>query len=227
MTMLHHVTKIATTNGDLWGRYRCRCCSVTVAHIATTSILFACFLSHCSLGFCDVGDQADHSKGTIVGKFDHAESGREHDVGRKRRGGFFFVCLLAVTASVGCSAPIGAARGDVEFQCKVSGAAQLKSALDEGAICTLFQGSINKVLIQSVKSVKTAPAASASDWIVLDIRIDGNRSATALLANKFGGKEYRHPEIAVDAMDRELGKNDLERLAAEVARHLSDKMEDL
>jgi hypothetical protein len=161
-----------------------------------------------------------------VGKICRAGSSSKHDARRKCRGGFFLASVLAVTASTGCSVPIGAAPGAVEFQCEVSGAANLKSALDKVAICALFQDSINKVLVQPVKSVKLAPAASASDWIVLDIRIDGNRSATALLTNKFGGKEYRHPEIAVDAMDRALGKDDLDRLAAEVARHLSRKLED-
>jgi hypothetical protein len=132
---------------------------------------------------------------------------------------------MAMTISTGCSANIGAADAETAFHCVASGAEQLKPALDDAAICRLFQQSIDKVLARPVTPVKSLSARAVGDWIKVDVRLTNKRTASAIVSQKTGENEVTHPEVAVDVMDKALSKKELEILAGEVAKLVSGKVE--
>jgi hypothetical protein len=133
--------------------------------------------------------------------------------------------VLAMSVSTGCSANIGAVKGETAFYCQVSGAEQLTPAMTEAAICDLVQTSLAGVIANPMTPVKSLPAATSGDWVKVDIRLSKKRSASALVSQRVGAHEETYPEIAVDVMDKALSKRELEILAGEVAKLISLKAE--
>jgi hypothetical protein len=125
-----------------------------------------------------------------------------------------------------CSAPISANKKQNQFQCTVTGAAMLPERLDEVAVCAMFKDRIDARLPLPAKTVNAVSKAGGGDWLKLDIRISKNNSAGAVLSRQNGGRQMVHPEIVIDVMDKALGKQELEKLADEVAKLVSDKVED-
>jgi hypothetical protein len=130
-----------------------------------------------------------------------------------------------MTVSSGCSANIGPAKTETSFHCVASGAEQLAPAIDEAAICSLFQQSIDAALVRPVTAVKVISAATPGDWIKVEVRLTNKRNVSAIVMQKNGVSEVTHPEVAVDVMDKALSRRELDILAREVARLVSGKVE--
>jgi hypothetical protein len=160
-----------------------------------------------------------------VGKAFIFDLGRFWSRRRSRGLGAVVLPFAVMTISTGCSANIGTAEAETTFHCVASGAEQLKPAMDEAAICSLFQQSVDKMLARPVTPVKSLSAGASGDWIKIDIRLTNKRSVSAIVSQKNGASEVTHPEVAVDVMDKALSKRELEILAGEVAKLVSGKME--
>lgn len=132
---------------------------------------------------------------------------------------------LLIMASA-CSSPISATKNQSQFQCDVTGVAMLPEQLDEASVCAMFKDRIDARLPLPAKTVNAVSKAGGGDWLKLDVRISKNNSAGAVLSRQNGGREMVHPEIVIDVMDKALGKQELEKLADEVAKLVSDKVED-
>ncbi|MBK8375068.1 MAG: hypothetical protein IPN50_08070 [Sphingomonadales bacterium] len=152
-------------------------------------------------------------------------SGKRVAVKSKAHVGWFVIFAGFMTFSSACSGSIGVEEPPVEFQCAVMGSALLKPAMSDESVCAMFKAGIDDVVAHSTKAVKTVSNASDRDWIKIDIRIVGDRGASVTLAQKRGGEHVEFPEIAVDVMDKMMGKQELEMLAAQVAQLLSNKVE--
>jgi hypothetical protein len=127
-----------------------------------------------------------------------------------------------MTLSTACSAQSGAAQAEVGFLCSVRGAELLIPSLTDAAVCKMFKDRIDQTLTHPTQAVKTVVSSSAAEWIKLDIRFSKPGTAAAVLVRKEGGREVAHPEIAVDVMDKPMGQNEVKKLAAEVAKLVSE-----
>lgn len=134
-----------------------------------------------------------------------------------------FAALMAL--STACSGPISAEQSPVELQCSVSGIESLKSQMTEKSVCDLFKSRLDQTLVEPLQSVQSVSSAAGHDWIKISVAIVDKRSATATLARKQGSGIHEYPEVAVDVMDKPIGQQELEMLAAQVAQLLSEKVE--
>lgn len=120
----------------------------------------------------------------------------------------------------GCSMPINASSDSVEFVCSVEGSGLLKPAISDASICAAFKQKIDEGLPHASKAVDEA---SGSNWIKLDIRFSKPGIATAMISRDQGNGAEPLDPIAVSVMDKPLGQNEINMLAKEVAKQISNK----
>lgn len=130
------------------------------------------------------------------------------------------LALAFMTISGACTAPIGASGETVQFICTVNGLASTKSGIDEDAVCAEFKARIDQARGQRSEAVKALSLAGNRNWLKLDVTIAKGRSAAAVLTHKTNAKQHVYPEVVIDVMDKALGQQELEKLAAEVAKLL-------
>jgi hypothetical protein len=131
-----------------------------------------------------------------------------------------------MTLSSACSAPISATKKQAEFLCIVNGASHLPASMNSISVCDMFKDRIDLVLPKPTAVVKSLSSSVDSEWFKVDVRISKQNSAGAVLTRKSGALQTVHPEIVIDVMDKALGKQELARLADEVAKLVSEKVED-
>lgn len=90
--------------------------------------------------------------------------------------------------------------------------------MSEAAICAAFKDRIDAARGNASESVKSLALAGDGDWLKLEVRVTQGRSAAAVLTQKSGAKQHAYPEIVIDVMDKAIGRGELEKLAAEVAK---------
>lgn len=85
-------------------------------------------------------------------------------------------------------------------------------------LCDEIKRKIDGALAQQTRPVKSITRAGDAEWIEVDVRMVPPGTASATVVHHIGGREFAHPEIAVDVMDKPFGPAEAERLASEVAR---------
>jgi hypothetical protein len=133
-----------------------------------------------------------------------------------------FGAACFMTLSTACSTQSGAVRTEVGFLCSVKGAELLIPSMTNTAVCKMFKDRIDQALAHPTQAVKTVVSSSAAEWIKLNIRFSKPGTAAAVLVRRDGAREFSHPEIAVEVMDKPLGQNEVIKLAAEVAKLVSE-----
>jgi nitrous oxidase accessory protein NosD len=129
------------------------------------------------------------------------------------------IILGAATAmailSTACTA---ATAGAVELSCTVDGAQYVGLPSD---VCAAFQTEIDAALNITVKPVSAFSATGNGDAIDVSVRVLKRGGIVAQVNQRKNGTMHRFPEVAIDVMDRPLRLNDVETLAAEIAKQLS------
>jgi hypothetical protein len=124
-------------------------------------------------------------------------------------------------ASSACSAPVSKSKNQTQFLCYVKGFQLLGASVTEASVCDAFKVRIDKMLPLKTQSVKSLSSSKDVDWIKVDVRLAKSGSATARVSRKNAAGQHMFPEIAVDVMDKPLGQKEVEMLAAEVAKQIS------
>jgi hypothetical protein len=135
--------------------------------------------------------------------------------------------LACILLSSACSAPVGAKRGVMEFQCDVKGTEKVLPAVETAKICAMIKERVDAALLRQTVGVKILSNLNGLDWVKVDVNILKRGGATALVSRKQGASEARYPEIRVDVMDKALGENELKMLASEVGKILSNRTEEI
>lgn len=147
------------------------------------------------------------------------------DVGRRSRAKLLRAlsvpgALALMAAASACSAQ-GLTANKVELLCTVDGAKLLPSGTDEAALCAEMQREIDTALAPR-STVKSVARIGSADWIKVEVRLQHKpATASARIIQKTGSQEIVHPEIAVDVMDKALGRKEMKRLVTEVARSVA------
>jgi hypothetical protein len=133
------------------------------------------------------------------------------------RTAFVGSALLLMAASSACSAhPAKAA--PMALSCTVSGEKLLAPAMTGEAICAEFKRQIDAVLPQGTEVFGDVPTGKDPSWIKVAVRFVQPGTASAKLTQSSAGGVVKHPEIAIDVMDRSLNQSDVKRLATETAQ---------
>lgn len=131
------------------------------------------------------------------------------------------IAALAFAALfTGCSMPIKASSNSVEFVCSVEGSGLLKPVISDAAICAAFKQKVDEALPHPSEAVDKS---SGSNWIKLDIRFSKPGIATAMISRDQGNGAKPLDPVAVSVMDKPLGQNEINMLAKEVAKQISNK----
>ena len=129
---------------------------------------------------------------------------------------------ILMTSATACTAHGNVAQNDVGFLCSVQGAKLLNAAMNDEGICAVFKTKIDSALTRQTVTVNSVSEAVPADWIKIEVRFSKPGTASAILVQRTSGKETAHPEIAVDVMDKAMGPNDVDMLAAAVAKFLAE-----
>ncbi|HQV04924.1 hypothetical protein [Novosphingobium sp.] len=107
----------------------------------------------------------------------------------------------------------------VTYSCAVSGAEKLRPRLDPAAVCNLFKRQIEAEIARQTRAAPAFPARGQA--IRVAVRIVGPREASASAEFRARGKLIKRPEITLDVMDKSLGMRDLESLASQLSRSIT------
>ena len=127
-------------------------------------------------------------------------------------------CVLLMTAASACSAHSGAIHDSADLLCTVEGVKLLSPAMNSDAVCEIFKAKIDEKLARKTVSVNSASEPDSANWIKLNIRFSHPGTASAMVVQNESGMQTIHPEIAVDVMDKAIGRTEVTMLAVEVAR---------
>jgi hypothetical protein len=126
-----------------------------------------------------------------------------------------------VMQSTACSATALKTNSDIELLCSVKGVEILGTGHSDSSICSVFRDKIGKNLPHPLKIVQSFSQPASIDRIKVEIRFSKAGSASALAVRQTDGVDRAYPEIVVDVMDKSLGQNEVDMLAAEVAKMIS------
>lgn len=129
---------------------------------------------------------------------------------------------LLLTSVTACTAHGNVAENDAGLLCSVDGAKLLNPAMNDEGVCAVFQTKIDAALTRKTVVVNSVSEDEPADWIKIDVRFSKPGTATAMVVQRTAGKVIAHPEIAVDVMDKTMGPNDVDRLAATVAKVMAE-----
>lgn len=119
-------------------------------------------------------------------------------------GGVFLMALAAGACSHGAPAR---AEG---IECRSIAAARAMTGVSESEACALVRD-----------RVATALGAARHGAVTIALDLSRSGSAIARVSETRGGVVHAYPEIAVDVMDRPLGRGDLIRLGDAIAGALA------
>jgi hypothetical protein len=126
--------------------------------------------------------------------------------------------MSAATHALPAAAGFEANR-EIVLVCTVAGAGYVRPAASAAQICSAVKRRLDARLGRVTRATSALPATGNA--IRIEIRIPGNRSASAAVTTIARGKSTRWPEFAVDVMDRPLGMGEIEQLAGDIAQTIS------
>ena len=129
------------------------------------------------------------------------------------------VGAMMLSAAAMAKAPLFDPAAPIAFSCTLNGAEKLRPALDPATVCGLFKRRIEAEIARQTKAAPGFPARGQA--IRVTVRIVGPREVSAVTELRARGKLQKRPEMTLDVMDKSVGMRDLESLAIQVARAVS------
>lgn len=136
-----------------------------------------------------------------------------------------FTCSSAALLMAGftaCTAHGNAAQSGIGFSCAVIGEKFVPADLNAAAVCALFKAKIDEALSHETFVASSKTKEEKDDRIELNIRFTKLGSIVTTFAEQNGSYNKVYPEIAVDVSDGPIGKDDVDKLAAEVAKLIAE-----
>lgn len=113
-----------------------------------------------------------------------------------------------------------AAKPAVALVCTVQPGLGAKSELDTAGLCEIFRLRIETIAGTPLRLAAAIPNGTRARWIALDIRAPRRNALEARMTSQLTARRTNYPPIAIDVMDKAIGRRDADRLAQAVARQL-------
>lgn len=110
---------------------------------------------------------------------------------------------------------------EVAFVCTVTGAKHLAPAGSAQQVCALFKRRIDAAIARQTRAAPAWPARGNA--IRVTVRIAGPHEVGAAATIRTRGRTRQIPELTLDVMDKAVGLRDLELLANQIARTITER----
>lgn len=130
------------------------------------------------------------------------------------------VVLAALAASVVRAA---AAKPVVALVCTVQPGLSGKGGVDTAGLCETFRIRIESIIGTPVRLATATPKGTRPRWVTLDIRAPRRNALEARMISHLSGRQISHSPIAIDVMDKAIGRGDVDTLARHVAKQLNSR----
>lgn len=104
------------------------------------------------------------------------------------------------------------------FDCRIEGAAMLRPAMAESAICERLRKGLERGLKRPVLAGKTQ-LLDKTNWIRVEVKFRPPGIAAAYITLSSDSNLLKYPELSVSVMDRSLDSMAVDMLADTIADH--------
>jgi hypothetical protein len=128
--------------------------------------------------------------------------------------------FMMMGLSAACTAHGNDGKGGATFSCTVSDMKLSGAPADKAALCAVFKSHVGSVLPGS--NIASAADDQHAD-IQVDVRYEKFGAIIASVKENRGAELIRYPEISVDVLDRPIVQDDVNMLAAGVAKAIAQR----
>ncbi|MEQ1541368.1 MAG: hypothetical protein ABL926_03850 [Novosphingobium sp.] len=133
--------------------------------------------------------------------------------------GLVIGAVLFAVLAVG-AARAAAAKPAIALVCTVQPGIGAKGGLETAGLCEIFRLRIEAITGTPVRLAAATPKGTRARWITLDIRAPRRNALEARMTSMLSGRRIGHTPIAIDVMDKAIGRRDVDSLAQVVAKQL-------